>query len=80
MQFFKILVVALFMVLIINHSASVEAEGDLKTDVKIITSLSASGFFTPALVKNNSLVYNKFEFHLYSNINIMVQRTASLNH
>ena len=49
-------------------SYGAEVEGDLKTDVKIITRLgSGVGFFTPALVKNNSLVYNSFEFNLYTN-------------
>lgn len=39
------------------------------TDVKIITSLENTGFLTPALSENNTFVYNRFQFHLYSEEN-----------
>jgi len=66
----KVLAIVLLGFLILYCSVGeVEAEDGLKTDVKIITKLSSGGLFTPALSRNNSLVYNSFEFNLYSNTN-----------
>lgn len=70
MRYFKVLVPFFLLALVVCCSVgTVEADNGLKTDLKIITKLSEGGLFTPALVRNNSLVYNQFEFNLYSNIN-----------
>jgi len=69
MRYCKVLIIVLLILVVFCCSANAEAEDSLKTDVKIITSLGSGGFFTPALVKNNSLVYNRFEFNLYTNTN-----------
>lgn len=38
-----------------------------QTDCKIITSLDDYNYMNPALIKNNSYVYNNFNFYLYTN-------------
>ncbi len=69
MRYSNIIAVALFGILLICCGRVAGEEEDFKTDLKIITGLDGSGFFAPALVKNNSLVYNNFEFNIYSNTN-----------
>lgn len=60
-----ILAIALLVLILIPSSI---AESP-KTDVKIITHLEGGGFLTPALSENNTFVYDRFQFHLYSNTN-----------
>lgn len=61
-----IIIAIMLSVLIITPPSVAESP---KTDVKIITHLKGGGFLTPALSDNNTFVYDRFEFHLYSNTN-----------
>ena len=66
-KYITILAIAILVSILILELENVTGENELKTDLKIITSLSDGGFMTPALSKNSTYVYCNFEFHLYSN-------------
>lgn len=61
-----IIIAIALLVLALTPSSIAESP---QTDVQIITHLEGGGFLTPALSENNTFVYDRFQFHLYSNTN-----------